>query len=157
MGNQCKGCYYEKKYNQTWTDHECEKVEVENQKQSVEGMEELRNKLVKFYWSNSLEQNGEINLDLVDGSSDFSIIPRINGRVDIEVGELRDIINYTVAHFQKLLSQQQLEVVEMVKKMLPERMSESYQQNTSLGEYMRGFNTCRDNILQSLSTLNINK
>lgn len=56
----------------------------------------FENQLVKQYWS-PCSVDGEIDLDKVDGSDDFSIIP-VNSRkkINLEVGELRDIIRETI-------------------------------------------------------------
>lgn len=59
---------------------------------------ELENKLVKHYWVACLQPStNRVDLSLVDGDSDFSIIPtNSRGKVCIDVGELRDIVKECV-------------------------------------------------------------
>lgn len=53
---------------------------------------ELQNKLVKHYWVPCLIRN-QVDLNMVDGSNDFSVIPtNSRGKIPLEVGDLRDIV-----------------------------------------------------------------
>lgn len=63
----------------------------------------FENKMVKFYWSKCLKMDGSIDLDLVDGSYDFSIIPKNkDGSIkDLTIGELREIVAETIQQVRK--------------------------------------------------------
>jgi len=59
---------------------------------------QLENKMVKHYWRNCLDtNNGELSIEEIDDSKDFDCIPRNKkGKIELEVGELRDIIHNTI-------------------------------------------------------------
>lgn len=56
--------------------------------------ETFENKLAKFWWSECQDKDGNIDLNKVDGSGNFDIIPQNSkGIIQIQVGELRSIIS----------------------------------------------------------------
>lgn len=62
-----------------------------------EKKETLKNRLVKFWWSECQDKDGNVDLDEVDGSNDFSVIPtNSKGMIQMEIGELRSIIDEVI-------------------------------------------------------------
>lgn len=94
---------------------------TKDEQSEVRGIEELKNKLVKHWWSDCLDPNsGELLLNEIDGSSDFSSIPTNSyGRVELEIGELGSIVDevvkQTLNHLQELHEREKRELVERMK------------------------------------------
>jgi hypothetical protein len=65
---------------------------------------EYENKMVKHYWSDCLDPwSGKLLLENVDGSDDFSMIPtNSKGKIDLTVGELRDIVSRTINETRRI-------------------------------------------------------
>lgn len=125
----------------------------ENQKQSVEGWSEK-------YLHQTLKELGATEAEAKFLEDNFLNAPEERG------------FSETLANFREYVSQQQLEVVEMIKKIIESKKIEIEVKKPKKGrpyKYPRatrtttscwlpeGVNGILDDLLQSLSTLNINK
>jgi hypothetical protein len=100
-GKKCIDCEERSRFRDYLRCKEClERVGIvvdditpQPESEGVKDRKTLENKLVKYFWTECCIKN-KIDLSLVDGSEDFSIIPRNSkGKIQLEVGELRDIIH----------------------------------------------------------------
>ncbi len=60
--------------------------------------EEFRNKMIKHYWVDCLDQGtGEILLDRIDGSNNFGgILTNEDGRLELDATDFIDLINRVI-------------------------------------------------------------